>query len=562
MAMRNTWREVLSGAIKRNSMKHLLPVFLLLFLGSGLMGQTLGVALEGSVSYVTSQNVYVKFQSTESITVGDTLFMIKEAQMIPVLIVKDLSSISCVCTPISKKQLSVADKISTRKKIAKPEKTDVVAVVPVVPAIESLIISQDIISVKKELPQELKQKISGRIAVSSYSNFSNVSDFSQRMRYTFSLNAQNISNSKLSAEAYISFVHKYKEWSEVKDDIFNGLKIYSLSANYAFNKNNNIWLGRKINPKLSNVGAIDGIQYETRFKSITAGLFAGTRPDYMNYSFNAKLLQYGGYLGHDYANKKGGSTQTSVAFVEQKNNGNTDRRFAYLQHSNSLLPNLYFFGSIEFDLFNKVLNTQDSTYTQDNTPNLSNLYVSIRYKVIKQLSLSLSYSNRQNIVYYETYKTIIDQLLEESTMQGYMFQVNCHPAKKISFGANAGYRFGKQDPRPSKNLYSYFTYSSVPWINASATASATFLETSYLNGAIYSLGLSRDLVPGKLYGGLGYRYVNYKFVNSEDPLKQNMAEMNLTWRVMKKLSCSVNYEGTFEKGRNYERIYVNLTQRF
>jgi hypothetical protein len=32
--------------------------------------------------------------------------------------------------------------------------------------------------------------------------------------------------------------------------------------------------------------------------------------------------------------------------------------------------------------------------------------------------------------------------------------------------------------------------------------------------------------------------------------------------MMKKLSCSLNYEGTFEKGRNYERIYVNLTQRF
>ena len=45
-------------------------------------------------------------------------------------------------------------------------------------------------------------------------------------------------------------------------------------------------------------------------------------------------------------------------------------------------------------------------------------------------------------------------------------------------------------------------------------------------------------------------------------LIQNMAEMNMTWRILKKLSCSLNYEGTFEKGRNYDRIYVNLTQRF
>jgi outer membrane receptor protein involved in Fe transport len=182
--------------------------------------------------------------------------------------------------------------------------------------------------------------------------------------------------------------------------------------------------------------------------------------------------------------------------------------------------------------------------------------------VIKQLSLSISYSNRQNIIYYETYKSIIDQLLDESTMQGYMFQVNYRPGKKLSIGANAGYRFSKQDPSPSKNLYTYVTYSSVPWINASATLSATLMETSYINGKIYSLGFSRDIIPGKLYGGIGYRYVDYKFVNAETPLRQNMAEMDLTWRIMKKLSCSLNYEGTFEKGRNYERIYVNLTQRF
>jgi hypothetical protein len=143
-----------------------------------------------------------------------------------------------------------------------------------------------------------------------------------------------------------------------------------------------------------------------------------------------------------------------------------------------------------------------------------------------------------------------------------MFQVNIRPVKNLTIGANAGYRFSKQDPRPTKNLYTYLTYSNVPWLNASATISATLLETSYLSGNIYSFGLSRDLVPGKLYGGIGYRYVKYKFQSAETPLVQNMAELNLTWRLMKKLSCSFNYEGTFEKGINYDRIFVNLTQRF
>jgi len=176
--------------------------------------------------------------------------------------------------------------------------------------------------------------------------------------------------------------------------------------------------------------------------------------------------------------------------------------------------------------------------------------------------LSLSYSSRQNIIYYETYKNIIDQLLEAAATQGYMMQVNYRPAKNIAIGANAGYRFSKQDPRPTKNLYTYVTFSSVPWLKASATISATLLETAYLSGSIYSLVLSRDLVPGKLNGGLGYRYADYKFQSTEAPLAQNFAEINLTWRILKKLFCSVNYEGTFEKANTFNRVYINLTQRF
>ena len=539
-------------------MKLLLPVCVLLLFGLSLKGQTLSATKEGAVSFITSQSVYVKFQSTDNISVGDTLFVIQDTKMIPALVVKNLSTISCVCTPLSSKQFAIDDKVVTQSKIIQSKQTAKTVVNPIPLQAAA---SADTVKVKKELPKELKQNISGRISLSSYSNFSSESDMSQRMRYAFSVNAHNIGDSRLSGEAYISFAHKINEWSVIKENINNGLKIYSLSFNYALNKNNTIWIGRKINPNLSNAGAIDGIQYETKFKTLTAGVFAGTRPDYMDYSFNASLLQYGGYLSHEHLSTNG-NMQSSVAFIEQKNNGFTDRRFAYFQHSNSLLTNLYFFGSAEFDLYKKVMNTQDSSYTQNNKPSLSNVYVSLRYKIIKQLSLTVSYSSRQNIIYYETYKSIVDQLLDMAATQGYMLQLNYRPAKNISIGSNAGYRFSKQDPRPSKNLYTYLTYSNVPWLNASATISATLMETPYLSGSIYSAGLSRDLIPGKLYGGLNYRYVNYKFGNAENPLVQNMAEMDLTWRIMKKLSCSINYEGTFEKGRNYDRVYFNLTQRF
>ena len=539
-------------------MKYELLIFLMILLGSGLRGQTLEESKEGKVSYVTTQNIYVKFQSTEEIAEGDTLFTKQEDKLIPVLIVRVISSISCSCIPISTIKLSVSDQVFSRPKTIQSRET-----IPVVSdtALQPVVVKKDTNTVTKVQPKKKTQLISGRLSLSSYLNFSSETANSQRMRYTFSLDARNIGNSKLSAEADISFVHKLGEWSEIQKDIFNGLKIYDLSLNYEFNKSNKIWLGRKINPRISNMGAIDGLQYELKLNSFTIGIVGGFRPDYRNYSFNADLLEFGGYFGHDYSNKNG-SMQTTVAFIDQMNNGKTDRRFAYLQHTNSLVKNLYFFGSVEVDFYKNVLDKQDSIFKQDNSPNLSNLYLSLRYRPIRQLSFSFSYSARQNVIYYETYKDIVDRLLEAATLQGYMLQISCQPVKNISIGVNTGYRFSKKDPKPTKNLYGYLTFNRIPGINVSATLSVTLLETSYISGKIYSAGISRDLVNGKLFLELNYRYVDYRFAGAETKLVQNMGEMNLTWRILKKLSCSLYYEGTFEKAGTFNRVYINLTQRF
>jgi hypothetical protein len=536
-------------------MKYILSILILFFAGLSLKSQTNNEPIEGTISYKTSQNVYVKFKTTENIAVGDTLFSKQGDVLIPVLKVDNLSSISCVCSRISTIELAVNGALFAKpkepvekmqKSVALPEETSTIILTE---TNDSL--SDKIIGTKK--PQ---QQINGRLAVSSYTNFSNsIASNSQRMRYTFSLNANNLGGSKLSAETYISFVHRMNEWSEVQSNIYNGLKIYSLAFNYDFNEKYRITLGRKINPKISNIGAIDGLQFEMRLKAFTIGIVGGTRPDYQDYSFNAKLFQYGAYLAHDYA-AKNGTMQTSMAFIEQTNSGNTDRRFVYLQHYNSLIKNLYFFGSIEVNLYKKI------NEVQDNSPTVNNLYFLLRYKVMRQLSFSVSYSNRKNVIYYETYKDIVERLLETESLQGFIFQVNSSPVKKLSVGFRAGYRFRTQDPKPTTNFNLYATYSQIPGIKVALNASATYLETSYISGFIYTVGVTRDLIPGKMSGGLNYRYVDYNFSNFESSQAQNIAEINLTWRILKKLSCSVFYEGTFEKPTTFNRIYINITQRF
>ena len=102
-------------------MRDLVFIFCFFAIAFSLQGQDKETLNNGKVSYMTSQNVYVKFQTTEKINIGDTLLVTSKGKMMPALIVNNKSSISCVCSPISNANIKVSDEIFIRK--SKVEKT-------------------------------------------------------------------------------------------------------------------------------------------------------------------------------------------------------------------------------------------------------------------------------------------------------------------------------------------------------------------------------------------------------------------------------------------------------
>jgi hypothetical protein len=314
-------------------------------------------------------------------------------------------------------------------------------------------------------------------------------------------------------------------------------------------------LGRKINPNLSSIGAIDGLQYEARINNTSLGIIVGSRPNYTDYSFDFNLLQFGLYAGHKFYNSTG-EMQNSFAVVEQMNSMKTDRRFAYFQHSNSLIKNLYFFGTIEFDLYKNIDNSPQ------NTINLSNAYVVINYKLLKKITLSGSYDNRKNIIYYESYKSFINQILEIEARQGLSFQASYYDQKNLSFGAKAGYRFPNKNSKETINLYGFVSYYNIPVIKSNAIVSVNYIETSYVNGKILNLNISRDFLQGAFYLDIGYQLVDYSYVGNETSALQNVINMNISWNLPKGISISANYETTLEKQVQNNRLNLQLRKRF
>jgi hypothetical protein len=547
-----------------SSIRKSIFIISLILSGFSLYGQNTVGFITGKISYISAQNVYVQFVNTHGIEIGDTIFSFKNDTYQPILIVKSKSSISCIATIIGTNTPAVSNQVFVRKRV-EPIPSEVAAQ----KSKEGIAVNdQAIYNAKKGKQQSgTGSSISGRVSLSGFINNTSDTTINSTYRFNFSLNAHHIANSNLSAECDLSLTNRntYRPFANLSSldsmkllnyrQTFNDVRIYNLSLKYDISKTLSVLFGRRINTNLANIGAIDGLQVENTGKNISFGAVVGSRPNLYTYAISPTLFQYGAYISHQLIEKTG-SMQTSVAFFNQTNNMLTDRRFAYIQHSNSLLKNVDFFGSAEVDLFGLQNNHPVTTF------NLTGAYLSLRWSSFRNLSLALSYDARKNIYYYETYKNYVDSLLDKETRQGLRFQINYQPFNRLSWGGTAGYRYPTATANQSLNGYTYLTYSQIPFIDASISINATALKTTYMTGMIYGASLSRDFFKGRFYAELSYQNVNYTFATTTQ-LLENSADLNLSWRITRKLFFSMDLEAMKDTNSNLlGRLFFNLTQRF
>jgi len=417
---------------------------------------------------------------------------------------------------------------------------------------------------KKEPKDEVEsiERIRGRISAASYSNFSNVRDDSHRMMYRFSMNADNINESKFSAETYLNYRQLFlnEESSSVRKTKF--FNVYNLAVRYDVDTTLSLTLGRKINNKASSLGAIDGLQAEKYFGNVYTGLIAGFRPDFVAYDLNTDLLEYGAYVGLEQKNDKMYSRST-LGLLQQNNSGNVDRRYLYAQHSSTINRDLSFFASAELDLFNEL----DGESVSD--ARLTNLYLSTRYRFSRKVDVNLSYDSRKRIMYYETYRSDIERLLEDDeARQGLRTRLNVRPAKYTSIGLSYSKRFQSSNQNKSDNINAYLSYSKLPIIGGRVSLNFNRNESNYLKSQILSIRHSRDLIKKKLSADFYVRMVDYTYTyeganeNTNTKTQQYYAGGNLMYRFTRTLTFSVLGEYSTRENQDNSRVNARIIKRF
>lgn len=529
---------------------------LLFCIAPAVSGQITQALQQGVVSYKNPQSVYIKFNTTSQIMQGDTLFVLVENVLIPALIVSNTSSISVVGTALSGVSLEAGNTVYFRPRpvpvLLDPVTEDEMQEPEVTPSVP---VPEEVIPDATRTRAARQEKIRGRVAASFYSNvFSEVRTI-QRLRYTFSMQAQNLGGSRVSAETFVSFRHQLDDWKAMQNPRSKALRVYNLAFRYDLSDRTALTVGRKVNTSMANIGAIDGVQAEHAAGQFVFGAFAGTRPDHTDFGLNTRLLQYGAFAAHQ-TQSRHGAIQTSVALAEQRNGGMTDRRFMYMQHSSNLTKTISVFSSFEFDLYQRI----DST--PENTLNLTSMYLSLQYRPGRKLTLSGSYDARRNVIFFETFRNTIDALIEQETRQGLRFRANYRPFKFVSAGGAFGYRFQKSQGNDATHMHLYVTHSRVPRINASVAGSATVISNPFLQGAVYGVRMSRDVIRQKLFAEVEYRRVHYLYSRSELTLTQDLVGINCSWRVRKNLTLSADYESAFQSQTTQHRLHLNVIQRF
>ncbi len=528
-----------------------------MFLGIVIYAQDTNLQKKiGSVTFITPQNVYLKFDDLEGITPGDTLYHEQSGKAIPVISVKYVSSMSCAGEKIGNDILKVGDQVFVWVKPGAITSQPIVKAGTEQDTNLAKIKNMPVIKVTNAKFNRDRSNFYGSFNANSFTNYTNFANTPglQRWNYTLNLNANKIGGSSIYFSNYMNLAYMSSEWQDVKANVFNNLRIYDLSLGYKTD-DFNMWLGRHINYNISNIGPVDGLMMEKSFGNFSFGGVAGSRPDLFNMGFNFKYFEYGAYINR-VDSSGSGAMQNTVALFQQTYNQKTDRRFLYLQHTNNLYSNINFFASSEIDLYKQQNNIGSSEFS------LTSLYMSMQYTPIRLVSVNLSYDARKNVVYYESFKSFIDSLFDNEMRQGLRLSFFLRPFLGTFINLGGGYSYQKGDLRPSRNFNVSITQSEIPLLDISATISANKIIGSYQNGSIYGISLSKFIPFNVSSITLGFSNVTYDFGGLTDKFFQKEITAELSTRLLYSLFFNIYYEGDFAGTTTYNRFMSGINYRF
>lgn len=528
-------------------MKHLFAIFFI-----SILTWTSHAQVSGTVSYVTDENVYVRFTSTNGLSVGDTLF---RENGDPCLVVQRTSSISAVTSSINGCSPEVGTSLKYNPEVIPVEET----VEPeVTTPVDTVAAQSASASTQTEQGGSTGR---GRISTAAYGVYSPNSTETGYVRSVtrLALDVDHLTDANLSLSLYGNY-QVYARFDDLPSRYPSAgrAQIYNANLKYSPTENWRLTGGRFINPNTASIGAVDGLSAERQLNRFVVGAIAGFRPDYVTFGTRLDQFQYGVYGGYSWNGAKVRS-QTTAGLLEQMSNGATDRRFLYLQHTSTINSNLTLFGSSEIDLYENY-----DTAAAKSALRLTHLYLSANFRLSRTWSVFASYDSRQQIIFYETFDSEVERILANAGMQsGVRLRLNYRSRGGWIARGGVFNRFGRVN-RESMNLNATIGHGKLPWIGGSFTVTGNLNTSrnlgSYIASARYVNSFAQNRVRWSLYG----RYLRYQYPEYPDVTVPAYWYMGTDWSIAMKDGWQLGLlaEYSLRDQHNIARVNVQLIKRF
>ena len=390
----------------------------------------------GTITYLSGTSVYIDQGRNSGIAPGDTLSVFRKGVRVSRLVVTAISGGSSVGQPFAT--------------VIAPAVGDSVVIFKIVEAPRT---EQEVptgFQTARLLPDRAPEgtTVHGRVGL-QYAGIGELGkrpDFSQPSA-VLRLDIGRLFNTGMYFTMYGRALHDLSEGFARYESSRTRLRLFEMSLNYDAPAS---WFGfsagRVVSRYMGGLGAVDGGLLFARMGSLTAGVLAGTQPDYRTSAYNKDHQIFTAFANYAFGGDLFRPADVTVAYGQQLMQGRLDRAFLYFQGSFSPGEDLYFYQSTEVDLHTLVDGQQRSS------PRLTNTFLTLSYTPVSWLNLNAGYDASRNIFLLESMKTFPDSLFDRELRQGIRTAAMARLPSNISLGATAHVRFPTEGLPTARNL--------------------------------------------------------------------------------------------------------------
>lgn len=507
------------------------------------------VEKKGTITFVSSSVIYLTFGRADSISVDDTVEVIKENKILATLKIVAVAKNSSASEIInSSKEISVGDSVRFFRNIIVEEK--------IVTQISDSTSFKDIQKVeiaKNKKIIETKMKTSGRVSlqyVSSWTQGANVT-YNQPAFLT-RLNVENILETDFRFSLYgRTFYNLHKTTSAKSTTRFYDVMIESMDPNSQFYYS----IGRLTSRYVGGLGITDGLQTIYNLKDLRFGLLVGAEPHHTTFGVDgddkkgAMFVNYNSTIGEE--NKIDGT----IAFASHYYEGKIDREFIYLQNSLVNSSNFTLYHSTEFDLNEMNYGVTKKTFK------LTNTYISSTYIPKPWLTIYGGFDASRSIYLLETMRSIPDTLFDKNLLFGYRLSTTFRMPNNLSLTLNGSMRTKKGETKNNSMYSGMFRASDILQSGVSFNTRVSKNSGIYTEGNNLTFEMDRYFFES-VSTSIRYDYYNFKILSTNKNYTTHTTTGSFNWRVSQLIYAVASMDYVTELNMRSIRFFGEIGVRF